>query len=190
MMNQRPISSNSSGETTLDGNAKSNTIEGGCSSGSGLTTTLFDIGQLFQSELLFCELTYLDCTDDEEKRSIAGERGHMHIDDLDDIFSSHNQKHWGRQEICIGHDVNIPRSIVFYHLSSKYQPAQRAMELLSVGMPQQLHTSCHVAVTSLLSNEEKQSSYDESSMSGLMQSSGCISLTDYLSWKKKKGDNS
>ena len=198
MMKQRSISSNSSGETTLDGNAKSNTIEGGCSSGRGPTTTLFDIGQLFQSELLFCELTYLDCTDDEEKRSIAGERGHMHINDLDDIFSSHNQKHWGRQEICIGFnddddcpDVKIPRSIVFYHLSSKYQPAQRAMELLSVGMPQQLHTSCHVAVTSLMSNEEKQSSYDESSMSGLIQSSGCISLTDYLSWKKKtKGDNS
>lgn len=57
MMKQQSICSNSSEETTLDGNAKSNTIEGGCSSGRGLTTTSSDIGQLFQSELLFCELT-------------------------------------------------------------------------------------------------------------------------------------
>lgn len=134
----------------------------------------------------------MDSTDDKEIRNIASKRGHMHINDLDDIFSSYNPKYWNRQEICIGFnddcDVKIPRSIVFYHFSSKYQPAQRAMELISMGMPQQLHTCCNFAITSLLSNEEKQSSYDESSMSGLIQSSGCISLTDYLSWKKN--DNS
>jgi hypothetical protein len=129
----------------------------------------------------------LDSTDDEERRNIASERGHMHINELNDIFASHNSKHWDKQDDdddddC--HDVNIPRTIVFYHLSSKYQPAQRAMELISVGMPRQLHNSCHVSITSLLSNEEKQLSNDES-FSGLIQSCGCISLKDYLSWKKK-----
>jgi ribonuclease BN (tRNA processing enzyme) len=68
IMNPRSISSSSKDTAALDSNAKSNTIEGGCSSGKGLTTTLSDIGQLFQSELLFCELTYLDSTDDEERR--------------------------------------------------------------------------------------------------------------------------
>lgn len=36
-----------------------------------------DIRQLFQSELLFCEITYLDCTDDEQRRNMASERGHI-----------------------------------------------------------------------------------------------------------------
>jgi ribonuclease BN (tRNA processing enzyme) len=177
VMNPRSINSSSKDAAALDSNAKSNIIEGGS-----------NIEQLFQSELLFCELTYLDSTDDEERRNIASERGHMHINDLDDIFASHNSKHWDKQDDddnC--HDVKIPRTIVFYHLSSKYQPAQRAMELISVGMPRQLHNSCHVAITSLLSNEEKQSSNDES-FSGLIQSCGCISLKDYLPWKKD--DNS
>ena len=45
--------------------------------------------QIFQAELLLCELTFLDSSKKECDRSMASERGHLHICELECIFSSH-----------------------------------------------------------------------------------------------------
>eukprot|EP00571_Detonula_confervacea_P004956 CAMPEP_0172322098 /NCGR_PEP_ID=MMETSP1058-20130122/45025_1 /TAXON_ID=83371 /ORGANISM="Detonula confervacea, Strain CCMP 353" /LENGTH=370 /DNA_ID=CAMNT_0013037747 /DNA_START=139 /DNA_END=1251 /DNA_ORIENTATION=+ len=153
----------------------------------------FDIEQLFQAELLFCELTFLDSSEDDIQRSKASERGHIHINDLSVIFSSHDPS-WEESDDTTtttthGGDgkadsnpstCQYPKNIVFYHLSAKYQPARRALDFIAEGLSRQLRGRCHVAISSMLSHDEKSC---EDSIARLIQSNGCISLAEYLSWK-------
>lgn len=155
--------------------------------------------QLFHAELLLCELTFLDSTENECDRSMASERGHLHICDLEQVFSFY--EHWEdaniKKSACTADSndndkTNAARSkpcvrpvknIVFLHLSARHKPASRALGLIAKGLPRKLRSRCHVAISSLLSNEEK--SLDVDSFVTLIQPNGCISLTDYISWNTK-----
>ena len=132
------------------------------------------LDQAFQAELLLCELTFLDSAEGEDKMKKSVERGHLHINDLEDIFSSHGR-------LNDQDEKGEARSILFYHLSSRYSPATRALEYIAKGVPSQLRSSCHVAIKSLLSEAEKGSG---SKIQQVLQPNGCISLEDYLSQKK------
>ena len=189
------------GDTCAEGLMKQSTITD-CDSllmskqGEGQSTVQknpsFDIGQMFQAELLLCELTFLDSSEGEELRTKARQRGHLHINDLDRIFSSHNQlkeenqsstTNTGHREAdSISTTNQYPNSIVFYHLSAKYQPATRALEFISEGLPHELCDRCHVAISSMMTQEEKTSD-DDNSIAKLIQPNGCISIADYRSMK-------
>ena len=143
------------------------------------TTTGFDIGQMFQAEVLLCELTFLDSSEGEDQRHKARQRGHLHINDLEAIFSSHNQL---KEDETESNSTTItsqeyPKSIVFYHLSAKYRPAKRAMDYIAEGLPQQLIDRCYVAISSMLTQEEQACDFS------ISKHNGCVSLKEYLSWK-------
>jgi hypothetical protein len=130
--------------------------------------------QAFQAELLICELTFLDSAEDEAQRQRSEERGHLHINDLEDIFASHGR-------LNNSHDER--KGIVFYHLSGRYGPATRALEYIAAGLPSQVRNSCQIAIKSLLSDNEKASS---KGIQQLIQSNGCVSMEDYLRWREEK----
>ena len=143
------------------------------------STTGFDIGQMFRAEVLLCELTFLDSSEGEEQKIKANQRGHLHINDLEAIFSSHNQS---KKDEAESNSTTItsqeyPKSIVFYHLSAKYRPAKRAMDYIAEGLPQQLRDRCYVAISSMLTREEQACDFS------ISQPNGCVSLKEYLSWK-------
>ena len=143
------------------------------------TTAGFDIGKMFQAEVLLCELTFLDSSEGEDQGIKARQRGHLHINDLEAIFSSHNQSEEDEAEsdsTTITSQMN-PKSIVFYHLSAKYRPAKRAMDYIAEGLPQQLIDRCHVAISSMLTQEEQACDFS------ISKPNGCVSLKEYLSWK-------
>ena len=143
----------------------------------------FDIGQMFQAELLLCELTFLDSSEGGEQRTKARQRGHLHINDLDSIFSSHNPcKEENQSSTTISTTNQYPTSIVFYHLSAKYQPAKRALKFISEGLPHELRDRCFVAISSMMTQEERTSD-DDNSIAKLVQPNGCISIADYRSMK-------
>jgi len=132
--------------------------------------------QAFQAELLICELTFLDSAEDEtQQRSV--ERGHLHINDLEDIFASHGRLN--------SNDENETKSILFYHLSGRYGPASRALDYIAAGLPSQIRNSCQVAIKSLLSEKEKAAGHG---IQQLLQPNGCVSVEDYLRWKKGKNN--
>ena len=148
------------------------------------THTNIDIGQMFQAELFICELTFLDSSEGEEQRTKARQRGHLHINDLESIFSSHNCWQEGDNEITtnkeVGDDAIIhryPKDIVFYHLSGKYQPAKRALDFIAEGLPIQLQARSHVAISSMLTQEEKACDFT------ISKPNGCVSIIEYESWK-------
>jgi len=139
-------------------------------------TTGFDIGQMFRAEVLLCELTFLDSSEGEEQRIKARQRGHLHINDLEAIFSSHNQL--GDDDAESNNTTIIyPKSIIFYHLSAKYRPAKRAMNYIAEGLPQQLIDRCYVAISSMLTQEEQACDFS------ISKPNGCVSLKEYQSWK-------
>ena len=196
------------GDTCAQGLMNQQSNNDGCEQtkdGESVQKLAFDIGQMFKAELLLSELTFLDSSEDDKQRQKASDRGHLHIKDLKRIFSSHMQWREGGENATprfrrrssswpayVGNDVEsdstsitqqYPKSIVFYHLSAKYQPARRALDFIAEGLPRQLRSRCHVAISSMLSNEEKSS---DDSFTKLIQSNGCISLADYLSWEGEK----
>ncbi len=129
------------------------------------------LDQAFQAEMLICELTFLDSSEDETQRRRSEDRGHLHITDLHDIFASHGQlnKH------------SDARCILFYHLSGRYAPASRALDYICAGLPLEIRNSCHVAIKSLFSDREKLSN---DGLAALIESNGCISIEDYLRWRE------
>lgn len=158
-------------------------IENGSQSAAAIERALsFGVEQLFKAELLLCELTFLDSSEDEAQRVKAIERGHLHINDLHAIFSSHDPS-WTTHTGDGGTELDAspcPKNIVFYHLSAKYQPARRALDFIDEGLPSKLRGRCHVAVSSMLSCDEK---LCEDSIATQILLNGCISLEKYLIWK-------
>ncbi len=131
--------------------------------------------QAFEAELLICELTFLDSAEDDAQMEKSVERGHLHINDLRDIFASHGRLN--------SHDET--KSILFYHLSGRYGPASRALDYIAAGLPSQIRNSCQVAIKSLLSEKEKASG---DGIQQLIQPNGCISVEDYSRWRKEKNN--
>ena len=190
------------GDTCARGLMKQSTEkEGGGSVGDATSLSLATqkssliIEQILQAELILCELTFLDSTEDECKRQMAEERGHIHICDIEKIFlykqcddastsgsekiiSSRNAEEGSRACILSRQSKNS----VFYHLSGRYGPATRALDLIAEELPHQLRYRCQVAISSVLSREENSS---KDSLSKLVQSNGCISLAAYLAWKHR-----
>jgi hypothetical protein len=183
--------------------------EEGCSSSSSSSSSCFttnnNIGQLFQAELLLCELTFLDSSENEEQRRKAVERGHIHINDIERIFSSHIAT-WndddGNDTVFVGStDTSTSREkkkkkkVVFYHLSIKYQPCMRALDFIMEGLPSQIlrHYDCYVAIFSMLDDSMKMrdpeqimcNGFDDEMRSLFLPRSGCISLEQYRNWKNK-----
>lgn len=153
------------------------------------------IGQLFQAELLLCELTFLDSSENEDQRSKAIERGHIHINDLERIFSSHISTWWDDEENLECHRQK-KKKIVFYHLSAKYRPAERALDLIIEGLPSQLlrYYDCYVSIYSMLDDSlkmrdpEQINGPDDEMRKLFLPRSGCISIERYRSWKIRHGD--
>jgi hypothetical protein len=141
--------------------------------------------QLFQAEVILCELTYLDSTDGETGRQRAVDRGHLHICELERIFASIAIAEDGikpdESTETISNCVTIRQRqhIIFYHLSGRSSPATRALDMIANGLPRYLRSRCHVAVASLLSADEK------NSLGRLIQPNGCISLHAYLAWRER-----
>jgi hypothetical protein len=154
------------------------------------STSCYKIGQLFQAELLLCELTFLDSSDDEEQRSKAIERGHIHINDIERIFSSHISS-WCDKEV-VESDDRQKKKLVFYHVSAKYQPGMRALDLIIEGLPNQLmrYYDCYVAIFSILGDSlkipdpEQIHGPDDEMRKLFLPRSGCISMERYQRWKK------
>ncbi len=159
--------------------------EGGLSSSlSSCCSNNSNIGQLFQAELLLCELTYLDSSENEEQRCKAVERGHIHINDLERIFSSHINT-WDDDDDDASAEKK--KKVVFYHLSIKYQPCMRALDFIIEGLPRQIlrHYDCYVAIVCRPEQIIGNGSDDETTRSLFRPRSGCISLERYRNWKNK-----
>ena len=128
--------------------------------------------QLFRAEIILCELTYLDSTEGEDGRRKSLERGHLHICDLESIFLDEES----------GYDPSVigpSKYLVFYHLSGRCRTATRALNMMAEGVPRQLQSRCQVAVSSLLSTDEKNSL----KLHHLIQPNGCVSLASYIDWR-------
>ena len=102
---------------------------------------------MFRAELLLCKFTFWDPLEDEIQMKKAGERGNLHINHLEGIFSIHI-KIWEGGLVSADSNTSVgnrgpgaapgarphPRSIVFYHLSARYQPAGRALDFIAKGL--------------------------------------------------------
>lgn len=140
--------------------------------------------QLFQAEVILCELTYLDSSQSETGKPRAIERGHLHICELERLFpcqestaKSNSDEATNLLSNCISRKQT--QQIIFYHLSGKSSPAMRALDMIAKGLPRHLRSRCQVAIASLLSPSEK------SSLGRLVQPNGCICLIAYLAWKNR-----
>lgn len=140
--------------------------------------------QLFQAEVILCELTYLDSSEEEEGRRRAAQRGHLHICELKSLFMDNDAKEEKRFDGPVESISNCildrqTKHIVFYHLSGKCKPATRALDMIAKGIPHQLHSRCQVAIASLLNKNEKHS------LGRIIQPNGCVSLLAYLAWRDR-----
>lgn len=131
------------------------------------------LDQAFRAELIICELTFLDSAEDEVQRQRSEEKGHLHINDLEDIFASHGRR--------LNNSHGETQTILFYHLSGRYCPAIHALDYIAAGLPSQIRNSCQIAIKSLLSDKEKASSHG---IQQLIQPNGCVSVEDYLRWRE------
>jgi hypothetical protein len=140
--------------------------------------------QLFQADVILCELTYLDSTEKEEGTQRAADRGHIHICDLRRIFTSDaelDEKKSDEAEETLSKCITERQTqqIIFYHISGRSSTATRALDMIAVGLQRQLSSKCQVAISSILSNNEK------NSLGRLIQPNGCISLIAYLAWRDR-----
>lgn len=148
------------------------------------TSTLYK-QQLFQAEVILCELTFLDVSENEDRKRKAAERGHLHICDLERLFITNevvadekkSDDTFDSLSKCISE--RHTQQIIFYHLSGRSSPATRALDMIAEGLPRQLRSRCQVAISSLLSAKEK------GSLGRLIQPNGCMSLAAYLAWKDR-----
>jgi len=153
------------------------------------------IGQIFRAELIFCELTFLDYEEKDCDGKMAKDRGHLHICELERIFSNFAALDCSETiTACVVDEpttsVDISKefgqghapSIIFFHLSGRYGPAKYALDMISAGIPHYLKNRCLVAICSMLSKEEKA---HRDSFVQLIRPNGCIPISDYLDWKNK-----
>ena len=135
--------------------------------------SLLHLRQAFRAPIILCELTFLDSNlifnSPKGEGGAPTGRGHMHLDDVVKVVSSHG---WDKEQ----HLIDSQRQIVFFHLSERHGPATRALELILLGLPEWLLRFSHVAITSLLSKEELNG---KSFPIDLVEDNGSISLAAY-----------
>jgi hypothetical protein len=125
-----------------------------------------------------------DVLGSEEKRAT--------YDRYEGVFASHDDAHHredggvsenGASSIGNGDDEYPTNTIVFYHLSARYRPAWRALDLISEGLPRRLSRGrIRVTVSSLLSPALPVDG-DRDSIAELVRPCGCVSLPKYLEWR-------
>ena len=125
-----------------------------------------------------------DVLGSEEKRAT--------YDRYEGVFASHDDAHHredggvsenGASSIGDGDDEYPTNTIVFYHLSARYRPAWRALDLISEGLPRRLSRGrIRVTVSSLLSPALPVDG-DRDSIAELVRPCGCVSLAEYLEWR-------
>ena len=147
------------------------------------TSTLYK-QQLFHAEVILCELTFLDVSENEERKRKAAERGHLHICDLERLFTAdkiaeENKSDGTFDSISKSISKRNAQHIIFYHLSGRNSPATRALDMITEGLPHQIRSRCQVAISSLVSTKER------SSLGRVIQPNGCVSLAAYLAWKDR-----
>jgi len=127
--------------------------------------------QAFQASLILCELTFLEASD-EKSRILAKKSGHLHIDDIPEILLSHG---WDLKE------NGVPSTLVFYHLSHRYRPAYRALNLLASGLPSGLWKSINVVISSFIDSTKE----NEIFVKECISDNGCVSLLEFVSKRNK-----
>jgi len=148
-----------SGDTSLDGIMKRDVNE---------RKDLF-LNQAFTAPLILCEATYLE----EGMREQAKSRGHMSIEDIPTVLSSHA---WDRQQ-----GDNASRKIVLLHLSARHKPAKKALGLIQTHLPASVAEYCDVALSGLMTDAEM------NKFQGLLQPSGLVSLSAIEKGASKMG---
>lgn len=118
------------------------------------------LNQAFTAALLLCEATFLDL----ENTALARDRGHMNIGDVSSVLKSHR---WDESS----------QKLVLYHLSGRYAPASKALDCILDGLSNDLADCCYVAISSLLSENERLKKHD---LMDLVKPNGCISLKEYM----------
>lgn len=149
-----------SGDTSLDGIMKRDVNE---------RKDLF-LNQAFTAPLILCEATYLE----EGMREQAKSRGHMSIEDIPTVLSSHA---WDRQS------DNASRKIVLLHLSARHKPAKKALALIQTHLPASVAEYCDVALSGIMTDAEM----NKFQGMGLLQPSGLVSLSAIEKGSSKRG---
>ena len=99
------------GDTSIDGLLYSNNKALECSEGSMLCQN-----QIFQCPSLLIELTFLESN--QKQRELACQRGHIHLEDIIPLLLKYD---WFKNGAC---------DIYFMHISSRYKPAVRMLNLI------------------------------------------------------------
>lgn len=137
--------------------------------------------QLFQANIILCELTFLDTNDGESNnnnnnkvkssKDQARERGHIHVSDIKDVFSSENGFP----------SSSVHQKIVFLHLSNRYSPFY-AMDQIVLKLPQHIIDHGFIAISSFID-----STCDE--LKDLVSQDGLVSLAEYCKVKSAEVSN-
>ena len=139
--------------------------------------------QAFQAPLILCELTFLASSTDQNhlSQSLARKSGHLHIDDIDQIFSSH-----GWDLVSSTATIPIDVKIIFFHLSNRYAPASRLLNLIASGLPKKLINNAEVALSSFIGTGKVEKC--EEIVKNCLKENGCVTLSDYLEMQANKID--
>jgi len=121
------------------------------------------LNQAFTAPLIICEATFLE----PDMQELARSKGHMNIEDVSTALSSHG---WGDAS------EDISRRLVLLHISSRHRPAERAMKLILKQLPDHIIQHCDVAISALLSEEERR---ENQTFMNMIRTSGCISLKEF-----------
>jgi hypothetical protein len=123
--------------------------------------SLVYLKQGFTAPLILCELTFLDPNDKDK----AKERGHLNVQDIDQILSSHG---WTPRS-----DTGDENLIMFYHVSARHGPAERLIETLLRELPGDVVKVADVAIASFM--------IPDIDSPIKVKPNGCVSLKDYSS---------
>mmetsp|Transcript_5795 Transcript_5795/g.8709 ORF Transcript_5795/g.8709 Transcript_5795/m.8709 type:complete len:471 (-) Transcript_5795:145-1557(-) len=145
-----------SGDTNLDG-----LIVNDDNSDLSLNTQYLKQG--FTAPLIICELTYLQ----ESERTLAHERGHLNLFDIQPILKSHDWKMIKNTE----DGKEEKRKIVFYHLSSRARTAGNILRTMATDLPKEIVDISEVALAS----------FPSKASSHLLKDNGCIAISDFMS---------
>ena len=126
--------------------------------------------QAFTAPLLFCEMTFIL----DEQLELAHTRGHMHMNDLSSVLSSHG---WSTTIDNVENEESLGRrKLVFLHMSGRYN-AKEILRTLCDTLPLPIVSISHIAIASFISGINTSSKKDV--MRNLIKADGCISLNEY-----------
>lgn len=144
-------------------------VKRGCTNSTERLSDTY-LNQAFTAPLIICEATFLE----PGMQELARSKGHMNVEDVSTALSSHG---WGDAS------EDISRRLVLLHISSRHRPAERALGLILKHLPDYLIEHCDVAISALLSEEERR---ENQTFVKMIRTSGCISLKEYAANSVKR----